>query len=68
MINTRIGISLMGIAVALAMAGGAAYAAFSSTNTNSNNTFGSGNMELRINTQAITSSPVFTLTGKVLVM
>ncbi len=65
MINTRIGISLMGIATALALAGGAAFAAFSSTATSQNNVFGSGTLTLLINGSNPLLTPLFSIAGGV---
>lgn len=51
MINTRIGISLMGIAVALSMAGGAAFAYFSETAQSTGNTLTTGSLDISITDQ-----------------
>ncbi len=61
MLNRKIAISAVSIVACLAMLGGSAFAAFSSTNTNTGNTFGAGNMVLRINTQVSPSTGVFTI-------
>jgi hypothetical protein len=51
------------ITVALALMGGATFAAFSSANSNTGNSFGSGTMALKINTQSPTSTGMFHVTN-----
>lgn len=65
-LNRRIGFSLLSIAAAFAVMGGAAYAAFSSVASNNGNTFGAGDLVLKINgVGGSASTPVFGIAGAV---
>lgn len=64
MLNRKIGFSILSIAAAFAVMGGAAYAAFSSVASNNGNTFGAGNLVLRIDGSAgDASTPKFAVTN-----
>lgn len=62
MINRKIAMSAMSILTALSLTGATAFAAFTSQATSSNNTFGSGDLVLRINTVAgVNTTPIFSV-------
>jgi len=59
--NNKLLVSAISITSALALMGGVTFALFSSTASNAGNTFGAGDMVLKINGSQTASTPIFTI-------